>query len=225
MTDLCSGWRAGGLATSSIAAGHGVPVQNCPPAPSLVGEDVLGWHDMEVLEEDWMRRRRLIDVSASADDRFFIFAMFRDTVGDGSGAESVLHEYAVRAVGVGNVLTALEAEPHSLPFPECPGAAAEVSALAGIELSALADAVPDTLVGIASCTHLNDLMRALGGVERVGLRRAGGLRGLLQEVGVAGGHHAAKAVAPRHRGRADQLVHAGEVDLARCRWCCRWVRS
>ena len=46
-----------------------------------------------------------------------------------------------------------------------PGAAAEVGALAGTELAALADTVPGTLAGIASCTHLNDLMRALGGVD------------------------------------------------------------
>ncbi|MHB8329986.1 MAG: hypothetical protein ACYDD6_10265, partial [Acidimicrobiales bacterium] len=32
MVDLCSGWRAGGVAAASIGTGHGVPMQDCPPA-------------------------------------------------------------------------------------------------------------------------------------------------------------------------------------------------
>ncbi len=51
-----------------------------------------------------------------------------------------------------------------LPFPECPAAADAVGALVGAEVRALAPVVHDTLTGIASCTHLNDLLRALGGV-------------------------------------------------------------
>ncbi len=104
MTDMCSGWRAGGVATRSVGAGRGVPVQNCPPAPPMVDDDLLGWHHIGVLAEHWMRRRRLIDVTIGADDRFFVFAMFRDTVGEPDAGESVLHEYVVRAVGVGDVL-------------------------------------------------------------------------------------------------------------------------
>lgn len=174
MTDLCSGWRAGGVATASVAAGRGIPVQHCPPAPALTGDDALAWHDMDVLPEDWMRRRRLIDVTTAIDGRFFVYAMFRDTVGEPAGGESVLHEYAVRAVGAGDTVTALEAEPRVLPFPECPAAAAEVTALAGTELASLAEAVPATLTSTASCTHLNDLLRALGGVAGLVAAARGG---------------------------------------------------
>jgi len=39
-----------------------------------------------------------------------------------------------------------------------------VGALVGAEVRSLAPVVHDTLTGIASCTHLNDLLRALGGV-------------------------------------------------------------
>jgi len=164
MTDLCSGWRAGGTAVASVEAGEGVPVQDCPPAPEDSGDDPAAWHAMGALEADWMRRRRCIDVSVGPDGAFGIWAMFRDTVGEGDGAEVVLHEYAVRALGTGGVIEAIEAEPRVLPFPECPAAGRAVAAMVGTEVGRFATAVGDTLSGIASCTHLNDLLRALGGI-------------------------------------------------------------
>jgi len=164
MTDLCSGWRTGGTAVLSTAAGHGVPMQDCPPAPPLTGPDPDAWHDIGDLELDWMRRRRCIDVRLEPDGAFAIWAMFRDTVSEGGGDEVVLHEYAVRVQGLHGVVGLIEAEPRVLPFPECPAAADAVGALVGSEVRRLATVVPDTLTGIASCTHLNDLLRALGGV-------------------------------------------------------------
>ena len=149
---------------TSIAAGQGVPMQDCPPAPRPTGADHLAWHDIGPLEMDWMRRRRCIDVTVGPDGTFAIWAMFRDTVGEGGGDEVVLHEYAVRVGGVDGVVGSVEAEPRVLPFPECPAAADAVGALVGSEVRSLAWVVPDTLTGIASCTHLNDLLRALGGV-------------------------------------------------------------
>jgi len=164
MTDLCSGWRRGGTAVLSTAAGHGVPMQDCPPAPPLTGPDPDAWHVVGELERDWMRRRRCIDVQVSPDGTFAIWAMFRDTVSEGGGEEVVLHEYAVEVEGVDGVVRSIEAQPRVLPFPECPAAADAVSGLVGSEVRRLATVVPDTLTGIASCTHLNDLLRALGGV-------------------------------------------------------------
>ena len=163
MTDLCSGWRAGGMAVVSIEKSHGLPIQDCPPSPVETG-DSWAWHAMAPLPRDWMRRRRCLDVTVDADSSFSIWAMFRDTVGEVDGAEIVLHEYVVKASGVGGVVAAVAAEPRVLPFPECPGAAAAVGDLVGCELSGLSAAVPDLLTGIRSCTHLNDLLRALGGV-------------------------------------------------------------
>jgi hypothetical protein len=164
MTDLCSGWRSGGTAVLSTAAGQGVPMQDCPPAPPLTGGDPDAWHAIGPLEMDWMRRRRCIDVQVDPDGTFAIWAMFRDTVGEGGGDEVVLHEYAVQADGVDGVVGSIVADPRVLPFPECPAAADAVGALVGSEVRLLATVVPDTLTGIASCTHLNDLLRALGGV-------------------------------------------------------------
>jgi hypothetical protein len=62
------------------------------------------------------------------------------------------------------VVGAIAAEPRVLPFPECPGAADAVGDLVGCSLSELSRSVPELLTGIRSCTHLNDLLRALGGV-------------------------------------------------------------
>jgi hypothetical protein len=163
MGDLCSGWRMGGEAVASIETSHGMPIQDCPPCPVDVS-DRFGWHTMAPLDRDWMRRRRCLDVTVDGAGGFSIWAMFRDTVGEENGAEVVLHEYVVRASGVGSVVAAVEAEPRVLPFSECPLAAEAVDDLVGCELAELSTSVPDLLTGIRSCTHLNDLLRALGGV-------------------------------------------------------------
>ncbi len=167
MVDLCSGWRLGGEAMDSVEAGVGLPIQDCPPAPDLGAGDPLGWHATGALGPDWMRRRRCIDVFVEDPrdpmGRFSVWSMFRDCVGEPEGGEAVLHEYAVEVEGAGTVLESVRADPRVLPFPECPGAADAVGALAGRTLADLPTAVPETLAGIASCTHLNDLLRALGG--------------------------------------------------------------
>jgi hypothetical protein len=165
MVDLCSGWRAGGAAVTSIEAGHGVPVQDCPPAPPWPEDDPWAFHATGPLPPDAMRRRRCLDVSIGADGAVAVWAMFRDSVGEPAGGEAVLHEYAVRVeVSRHGVVTAVAAEPRVLPFAECPGAAAEVARIVGVPVSELSIAVPEKIVGTASCTHLNDLLRALGGV-------------------------------------------------------------
>ncbi len=188
MTDLCAGWRREGICVDSVRAGRGVPVQETPPAPNLGADDPLAWHELGPLPPDSMRRRRLIDAEAGPDDRFRVWAMFRDTVGEADaattetagagtttttggttadgriGGEVVLHEYAVRVEGVGRRITSIEAEPRVLPFPECPGAADAARDLCGLDIGSLAESVPEVLVGVASCTHLNDLFRSLAGV-------------------------------------------------------------
>ncbi|MHB8439714.1 MAG: DUF2889 domain-containing protein [Acidimicrobiales bacterium] len=166
MVDLCSGWRSGGIAALSVGTGEGVPMQDTPPAPVLVGAegDTLAWHEVGPLRTDFMRRRRCLDVTVEGDG-FSIWAMFRDTVGEEDGGESVLHEYAVRARGAAGVIEWIEAEPRVLPFPECPAAAGEVGALVGTPVESLGKAVPELLTEIRSCTHLNDLLRALSGLS------------------------------------------------------------
>jgi len=174
MTDLCSGWRAGGVAVDSIETHHGMPIQDCPPAPVDDGSDPWAWHATGPLDRDWMRRRRLMDVMVDSAGGFSLWAMFRDTVGELDGAEVVLHEYAVEASGTDGVIGEIEAEARVLPFPECPLAATAVGDLVGCRLADLSRSVPDLLAGIRSCTHLNDLLRALGGVaDLVAVARKG----------------------------------------------------
>lgn len=173
MRDLCSGWRDGGMAVASLVDGHGVPLQDCPPAPPLDRADAQGWHRLSPLGEHWMRRRRLLDVTVDRSGRFAVWAMFRDTVGDGQGAELVLHEYVVRAEGRDRRLASLDAEPRVLPFPECPAAAGAVGALVGLPVDELPASVPVRLRGTDCCTHLNDLLRSLAGTDAL-VRAAGG---------------------------------------------------
>jgi Protein of unknown function (DUF2889) len=173
MTDICSGWRADGSATVSIAAGHGVPVQECPPAPDLTVGDADSWHHIPRLADDWMRRKRLVDVTFDESGQTAaIWAMFRDTVGDpDTAAEVVLHEYAVSGVlsmtPDGLLLESVVADPRVLPMFECPLAAPEVHALSGTLLADLSKAVPTVLFSVKSCTHLNDLLRNVGGMSPV----------------------------------------------------------
>ena len=167
MTDLCSGWRAGGVGVENIALGLGVPVQNCPPSTDLEVADPVVWHSIPDLRDNWMRRRRCIDV-APRQGGAEIWAMFRDTVAERDGDEIVLHEYSVSlSVDVAAdripLITSATAEPAVLPFPECPAAAAVVGSVAGLPLGELPRAVPETLQGVQSCTHLNDLLRSIGG--------------------------------------------------------------
>lgn len=169
MVDLCSGWRQGGAAVTSISAGQGVPLQDCPPAPALDADDDDEWafHACPPLPGDAMRRRRCLDVALEGDGALSVWAMFRDTVGEPDGGEAVLHEYGLEARLEDGVLVGIEADPRVLPFGECPAAASEVSVLVGTPLADMAGRVPEAIVGTASCTHLNDLLRALGGLAGV----------------------------------------------------------
>ncbi len=163
MSDLCSGWRQAArpwpvskrpTACPSRTARRRPP-PNPTPGPGTTSGPSTGTGCAAGA------------VSTSAVDgagNFSIWAMFRDTVGEEDGAEVVLHEYAVTASGAGDRVGAVSAEPRVLPFPECPAAARAVGDLVGCDLSALSTSVPELLTGIRSCTHLNDLLRALGGV-------------------------------------------------------------
>ncbi len=166
MQDICSGWRRGGTAMASVAAGDGVPMQDCPPAPDLDhGPDPLAWHPVEALPVGAMRRRRRIDVSGV--DPVEVDAMFRDSYGEPDGSEVVLHEYSLRATlsPVPELeIRSIEATPGVLPFWECPLAADNVSDLIGIPVGDLRREVPERLRGPRSCTHLNDLLRVLADV-------------------------------------------------------------
>jgi hypothetical protein len=166
VADNCSGWRSDGSYVTSIKAGHGAPVQDCPTAPDLSADDPLGWHPMPPLAARAMRRRRLLDVEPITDSRAQISAMFRDSYVEPDGAEVVLHEYLLTAVAAGDPLALADvvATPRVLPATECPVAAGSAGWLDGVPVAEVRCVASGRLRGIQTCTHLNDLLRSLGDV-------------------------------------------------------------
>jgi hypothetical protein len=175
--DLCAGWKAGGTIMQGFAENN-PPVVTGPDAPSLDdGDDPLAWHEYPgPLPEHGMRRRRRIDVLA-VDDRasgalvWAIDAHFRDSYVDDEG-ETVVHEYTVIARVDITTATVLEAAatPRVLPWFECPEAAASAGRLAGRTLESLRAGVRAEFLGASTCTHLNDMLRALADVAVLGAR-------------------------------------------------------
>lgn len=187
---MCSGWVSDGVMVSGLAAGI-PPYFEGPAVADIAGPegtgdsdgdgDSAGWHAHHPLPPGGMRRRRRIDVwlDTEADgtrvarvESFFrdsYFPASSDAAPDGPGpasAERVIHEYSVRAV----VATATEsfrsceAEWGALPWPECPGATASAGRLAGTPVAGLRRRVREEFLGVGTCTHLNDTLRALADV-------------------------------------------------------------
>lgn len=167
----CSGWRESGVMIQSIRSGSGVPLQDCPPAPDRASDPAL-WHEIGPIRPGVLRRHRAIEIRRSGEREagLEIDAMFRDTHGEPDGAEVVLHEYQVTLGVVNGRVTSIDATPRVLPFPECPAAATEASSLDGMPIGELPDRVRPTLTGIRGCTHLNDLLRALGAIPELTAR-------------------------------------------------------
>ena len=169
--DLCAGWKAGGTIMQGFAENN-PPVVTGPAAPSLdAGDDPLAWHELPgPLPVHGMRRRRRIDVQPSpAGDTWAVDAHFRDSYVDDEG-ETVVHEYTVLATVDIATATVLEATatPHVLPWFECPEAAASAGRLAGRTLESLRAGVRAEFLGASTCTHLNDMLRALADVAVLG---------------------------------------------------------
>jgi hypothetical protein len=158
--DICSGWRRDGTMLRSLDERGVLPLPVGPPAPDLDGgDDPVAWHPIAPIAPGAMRRRRLIDVRG--DD---VRAMFRDSHLGPDGVERVLHEYELRATIADGVFTECVAEPRTLPWPECPHAAASAGRLVGVPVAGARDLVRAELRGVGTCTHLNDLLRSLADV-------------------------------------------------------------
>jgi hypothetical protein len=52
-----------------------------------------------------------------------------------------------------------------LPWQECPGAIGSATRIQGMTLSAMRDRVRAEFVGISTCTHLNDTLRAIADLD------------------------------------------------------------
>jgi Protein of unknown function (DUF2889) len=81
----------------------------------------------------------------------------------------VVHEYHLEAAADAATMTiaALNATPRVLPYAECPAAASYAGGIVGQRLADLRMTVLTTLTGTHSCTHLNDMLRALAEVPQL----------------------------------------------------------
>jgi len=154
------------------------PVVTGPPAPDLDEiDDPWAWHAFPgPLPLRAMRRRRRIDVmpgdvTPGGAATWSVDAHFRDSYVDEEG-ETVVHEYTLVALVDAEtaVVRHATATPRVLPWFECPEAAASAGRLAGRSLASLRAGVRAEFLGASTCTHLNDMLRALADVGELGAR-------------------------------------------------------
>lgn len=170
MEGICSGFQPG--ASSLLPDGRAdTTIQSSCQVGSLVrDDDPEGWHSLPVQEGVGMRRARRIDLWFEGDTLQMDIG-FQDSATQPQGGRVAVHEYHVRATAdEAMVLTSVVAEPRVLPYPECPGASANVGRMVGRHLAELGTVVPLELHGTAGCTHLNDVLRLLSHVPRLSLR-------------------------------------------------------
>jgi hypothetical protein len=171
-----------GFAPGSSAFNLNTDRSGSARAPDLRNpDDPDGWHAFTVQDgKPGMRRARRIDVWL--DDVIVIDSAFQDSATTSKAGRAVVHEYRLRATADAKTfrLLSVDAEPRVLPFPECPGAAQNISRLIGAEMSGLRETVLTELKGTLGCTHLNDALRALAevpalvklGMEETGWRKS-----------------------------------------------------
>jgi hypothetical protein len=174
MAGICAGFAADASLVGYAKRNGTIPSAHGPVAPPL---DIDGVHAVEPLRAHGMRRFRRLDLlpvdAGSAD----FDAHFRDTHVDGDGVETIVHEYTV--AGSVDVLTrtisSVTADVRVLPWQECPGAIGSAARVQGMRLAELRGRVRGEFVGTSTCTHLNDTLRALGGLDALlNLRQAAG---------------------------------------------------
>jgi len=187
--DMCSGWVDGGVMVAGLNegippyfAGPRAPDLPGPAQPGPASADPWAWHSCETLPPHAMRRRRRLDVWLQGDIAC-VETFFRDSYTRPDRVETVVHEYTVRGeVGLKDgTFRRCVAEYGALPWPECPGVLASAGRLAGTPASGLRQRVRGELVGLGTCTHLNDTLRALedvGALVEVVRERGGGVTGL-----------------------------------------------
>jgi hypothetical protein len=165
-TNVCAGWRAGGIPTLSRETGAPMPLGDAPVAPPLVSDDPHAWHAMDDLEPGSTRRLRRLDLTKDG-GWLTVDAMFRDICVDPDGTPRVVHEYALSASidAQTRSVVAIHADPRVLPFAtDCPFAAGHVENLVGHTVDGFRTGMSKILSGTSSCTHLNDLLRSLADV-------------------------------------------------------------
>jgi hypothetical protein len=156
--NVCAGWEDGSEMPTAMLAGE--PVLRIGRAAPRFDDD------LPALAPGGMRRRRELAADI-VDDAVHVTSWFRDTYITDEGAETLVHEYDLSAIVdlASRVVTASSAKPGQLPATDCPKAAGSAGRLVGRSLPELRAYVREELVGITTCTHLNDALRALGDLE------------------------------------------------------------
>jgi hypothetical protein len=168
LRDRCAGWVNDGVMLAALDETGIFPIPLGPPAPDLADpEDPLAWHDMGEMVPRSVRRRRRLDLVDG--DPLAVDVHFRDSYLAVDAPEEILHEYTLQATVDPRTLVALsgEAQARTLPWPECPGALASATRIAGEPIADLRRKVHEDFRGITTCTHLNDVLRSLAGVTNL----------------------------------------------------------
>ncbi|GAA1845618.1 DUF2889 domain-containing protein [Actinomadura bangladeshensis] len=161
---VCAGWQPDGRLLTLAEESGGSPLVLGPPSSLLVDPgDPTGWHDLPELGAWSMRRARRLDLVPEPGGGVRLAAYMRDVRRLDDPAPRTVHEYSItgRIDGTGT-LRRIDAVPHVLPAPECPQAAASAGRLHGRNVAELREHVGREFVGVSTCTHLNDVLRAVG---------------------------------------------------------------
>lgn len=164
MMNVCLGFAEGSTSLSGELGS--TTSERCAVVKSLVNpEDPDGWPVMAEYCETSMRRARRIDVWSEGNiTRAEVY--FQDTASRADGSRVAVHEYCLQAYidAANGTLARLDANPHILPYPECPNAIANLERLIGTPVKELRTTVLKRLARAEGCTHLNDAVRSLAEV-------------------------------------------------------------
>jgi hypothetical protein len=161
--DLCAGWARDGAAFIALKSrGMGMVPVGPVAEPLRRTDDPAAWHELQLLPPNAMRRARRLDVTPGSADTWSIDAYFRDGHIEDDGREVVLHEYSLTASVDGDVVTAIDVTPGTLPHVDCPAALDSAQRVVGRRVGELRWWVSAEMTGPSTCTHLNDVLRSLG---------------------------------------------------------------
>lgn len=140
------------------------PIAVHPRGPLPFGTDPAGWHNFASIAPPNQWRIRHTDL-------LFEKGMLRALIGfqdsaavpDTADQRQVFHEYRLEAViePEGLILREIAVTPAVLPYRTCLAAPDTAKAMIGRSVVEFGALVPQMLPGIAGCTHLNDVLRAM----------------------------------------------------------------